>query len=303
MSKQLISFTKTSDAVHKRVTILIFGEPKAGKTTLAKTLPLTSDDKLLYVAADPGQLALRDREFVVAKPADGAPMDEAFFDAVLQHIKENGHLYEWIVVDGVDEVADAILKGKLRSDNNGLRAFGKMAEYVETWLKAIRDTTGVNVVFITHVEKTDAGEGEVRYIPSFPGKEIQKHVNEWFDLIGCVRLIKGEGDSFSRVIQFRQEGDFRYVVGDRSGVTKPFEKPDLGVLVKKIHDAGFETKGEWAKPKVDTETLRTFASGMSDEDKARVRALALELTRKEIYDLTVDEFENLKEKFNAAGAE
>jgi len=272
-----LKLTKTSDAAHKRVSILIFGEPKVGKTTLAKTLPLSDDSKLLYIAADPGQLALRDRNFVVAQP-ENEVLDEAFFNSVLNHIKTHGGEYEWIVVDGVDEVADAVLHAKKATQKDSRKAFGDMAEYVEQWMKAIRDTQGVSVVFITHIEQRDAGDGEVEYIPMFPGKKIQGSVDAWFDLIGCMRYVKGEDGQPGRYIQFRREADQRFVVGDRSGVTSLYEDPDLGVVFKKIHEAGFETKGTWTPP-----TWRP-----TDEDAKILVDLAKEhgITAKEIAPLS-----------------
>lgn len=237
--------TRTNDAAHKKLSVLVYGDPKVGKTSLAKTLPLSSDDKLFYVAADPGQLALRDREFVVAQPDEGEDLDERFFDQVLAHIKTHGNAYEWIFVDGIDEVAEAVLRSKLRTQRDGRKAYGEMAEYVERWLKAIRDTGGVSVVFATHVNQRDDGAGGVRYIPSFPGKELNKHVNEWFDMIGFMRMVPVNEGSWTRQIQFRPEADPRYEVGDRSGVAEMYEEPDLGKLFSKIHDAGFDFTGTW----------------------------------------------------------
>lgn len=272
-----IKFTKATDAAHKRLSILIYGEPKVGKTSLAKTLPLSSDDKLLYIAADPGQLALRDRGFIVAQPGTG-DLTEAFFDEVLDHIKTHGNQYEWIFVDGVDEVADAILKSKLRTQRDGRKAFGEMAEYVETWMKGIRDVQGVSVVFVTHIDKEDIGEGEIQFIPQFPGKKIQAQVDAWFDLIGCMRLVREGDGNFRRHIQFRREADYRYMVGDRSGSLGLYESPDLGALFKKIHEAGFQTKGTWQEPTPTDDQLRALATaakaaGYSNDD---VRALSVE---------------------------
>lgn len=254
-----IKFTKATDAFHKRLSVLIYGEPKVGKTSLAKTLPLSSDDKLLYVAADPGQLALRDRGFIVAQPGSG-DLTEAFFDEVLAHIRAHGNDYEWIFVDGVDEVAEAILKSKMKTQRDGRKAFGEMAEYVESWMKAIRDVQGVSVVFVTHIEKEEVGEGEIQFIPQFPGKKIQSQVDAWFDLIGCMRLVREGDGNFKRYIQFRREADFRFMVGDRAGVSEMYEAPDLGALFKKIHEAGFQTKGTWREPTPTDDQLRALAT-------------------------------------------
>jgi hypothetical protein len=295
-----IRLTKANEAAHKRLSVLIFGEPKVGKTTLAKTLPVTDDSKLLYVAADPGQLALRDRGFVVAQPSNG-DLTESFFDEVREHIRTNGKDYEWIFVDGVDEVAEAILKSKMRTQRDGRKAYGEMADYVESWMKAIRDVQGTSVVFVTHIEQRDAGEGEIEHLPMFPGKQIQSHVNEWFDLIGCMRLVRHEGSAYQRYIQFRREADWRYVVGDRSGVTELYEKPDLGALFKKIHEAGFVTRGEWAEPKISDADLKALAAYGKEHNKTtdEIKTLVSEKFGKGVRDLTVSELEGVRKEIAA----
>jgi len=297
-----LKLTKTSDAVHKRLSVLIFGEPKVGKTTLAKTLPLTADEKLLYIAADPGQLALRDRDFVVAKP-DSGDLTEQFFNDVRDHVRTEGHKYEWIFVDGVDEVADAILKARLKVQRDGRKAYGEMADYVEGWMKAIRDVDGTSVVFVTHIEQRDAGEGEVEYIPSFPGKQIQQHVNEWFDLIGCMRLVRGDGTDYKRYIQFRRDADWRYVVGDRSGVSDLYEAPDLGALFKKIHEAGLEVRGTWQEPKVSKDDMIALAKYAAEYDLTpqQVKDKVKKELDKEVPELTLDELKAVKESIAKGG--
>lgn len=292
-----IKFTKATDAAHKRLSVLIYGEPKVGKTSLAKTLPLSSDDKLLYVAADPGQLALRDRGFIVAQPGNG-DLTEAFFDEVLAHIKTHGNDYEWIFVDGVDEVAEAILKAKMKTQRDGRKAFGEMAEYVESWMKAIRDVQGVSVVFVTHIEKEDVGEGEIQFIPQFPGKKIQSQVDAWFDLIGCMRLVREGDGNFKRYIQFRREADFRFMVGDRAGVSEMYEAPDLGALFKKIHEAGFQTKGTWKEPTPTDEQLRALASAAKEAGRttSEVKAMTEATYGVSPRDLTMTQYNELMQR-------
>ena len=240
--------SRTNDSQHKRLNILIFGEPKVGKTSLAKTLPVSDDSKVYYLAVDPGQLALRSRKFVIGEPDEGQQAGEKFFEEAYQHLLHEGHKYEWVIVDGCDEIAESILKDRLKTQRDARKGYGEMAEYVEDWMKRMRDISGVSTIFITHIECKDVGENQVVYEPMFPGKQIQKQVNAWFDLIGCMRIVKGPDGNNQRVLQFSPDMDTRYKVGDRSGVLSGYENPNLSEVFDKIHKAGLETRGEWSPP-------------------------------------------------------
>lgn len=228
--------SKTSDDKHKRVTVLIYGEHGIGKTTLAKTLGVTDDSKLLYVAADPGQLALRDREFACMSPKDhkGSPMM-----AILEHAKSEP--YEWVVVDGIDSLAKEVLRGEKAKTKDGRKAYGEMIDKMEFWLEEMRDIPDKNILFITHMASSQDDMGVTSHGPSVPSNSLKDTVPAMFDLVGCMRSVR-TADGMQRLIQFQPEAASGYVCKDRSGALDALEKPDVAAILAKIHNEKKETK-------------------------------------------------------------
>jgi len=222
--------SKTSDLKHRRITMLIYGEHGIGKTTLAKTVKVSSDDKLLYVAADPGQLALRDRDFVLMSPKDQG--DKPMM-TILEHAKATA--YEWIVVDGIDALAKEVLRGEKAKSKDGRKAYGEMIDKMEYWLESMRDLEGKNVLFITHMTSSQDDMGVTSHGPSMPSNSLKDSVPALFDLVGCMRSMRTE-NGVERLIQFQPEAATGYVCKDRSGALQSTEKPDITAILAKIHN-------------------------------------------------------------------
>lgn len=245
--------SKASDVAHKRITGLIFGESGVGKTSLVKTLPASSDEKVFYIAADPGQLVFRDRGFIVAEAPNGE-WNEGVMIEIYNHLKENQSAYEWIIVDGLDELGEAVLRSKLKVLKDGRKAYGEMGDFMSVWAKGIRDLKGSSVLQITHIDRLTEDTGAVEFVPSFPGKSVAGQLNDWFDLVLCMRFVRTE-TKVDRLLQCNREADTRYRVKDRSSVLLNFEEPDLGKIFAKIHEAGIETRDEVVVPQFTVEQL------------------------------------------------
>lgn len=298
----------TKSARHRRVSILITGQGKVGKTTLADTVPVEKDSELVYVAADPGQLRLRERDFTVLeydeKGLTIAWLEEVYLD--LRKGVSSGE-YKWIFVDGIDDIGEKVLKEFQKKNSNGLKAYGEMADYIRDWMFRVRDIKGASVIFTCHLDNDEKDE-ETPYKPLFPGKMTTKVLNNWFDLIGCLRIVKVSDNTNQRLIQFDRSVDSRFAVGDRSGALEGFEPPNIKTIFDKIHNAGLITEGQ-------AEDLPKIRTPRSDDDMKHLGALAsaAKMTTKEVLDmssalydaapryLTNEEYKELCNKVQAKG--
>jgi phage nucleotide-binding protein len=230
MTAPNVVISRTNDAKHRRITVLIYGEHGIGKTSLIKKLKVSDDSKLLYVAADPGQLALKERSYVLMSPKDQpvSPMT-----TILKHAKETD--YEWVVVDGIDSLAKEVLRAEKANTKDGRKAYGEMIDKMEYWLEEMRDLPGKNVMFITHMASTQNEMGVASHGPSMPSNALKDSVPAMFDLVGCMRSMRTE-NGIERLIQFQPEAALGYVCKDRSGDLDSIEKPDIAAILAKIHN-------------------------------------------------------------------
>lgn len=228
-----LSFIKTSDPRLTRVSILIYGEPGAGKTSLVKTLPAASDDRILYLYADPGYAVLRERHFTMAKITTIQDTVDAH-----KHCLANIKNLDWVVVDGIDEIGTEIVNAMIRGTGDMRSAYGDMGKTMTAWLKAMRDLP-CNVMFITHREEMQDNEKRMYYRPSFPGNMVTERLVDWFDLVGCVRFREMVADDGTitreRWLQFQTSADVRYVVKERgAGKIGEWEQPDIRAVLSKM---------------------------------------------------------------------
>jgi hypothetical protein len=232
---------KVKDALASRnITILVHGEDGRGKTTLIKTLPYEVDE-ILYVAADPGQLALQPNKY---NQRDMTGVDFVSlksgkdFKELIEALK-SGKLdrYKCLFIDGLDEIGKDALRlfkdlERGKRSPNMQRAYGEMADAVELWVGNILEAD-VSSVFITHTDYNS--EADIPYTPKFPGKKFAQDLNEMFDEIFCLRQARKTLDSKpAMLLQCSPFVDGRYKVKDRSGRLDDFEEPDLGKLLDKI---------------------------------------------------------------------
>jgi hypothetical protein len=81
------------------------------------------------------------------------------------------------------------------------------------------------------------------------------------------------------------------MVGDRSGSLSLYEEPDLGAMFKKIHEAGFETRGDKLDaPATEAELRGLLAVASGETVVARSRGMfdgrgPRELTSREVASL------------------
>jgi len=230
-----LQWTKTNSADTARATFLMYGLPGAGKTTLATTLPRSEDGKVVYAAADPGQLVLRGCGFNSCRITEHGDMVELRL-AMQNWLTKDPNKVEWLIIDGLDECGELALEHYLRTNKDGRAAYGEMADFMAKWTKDMRDLP-CNVLFITHIDYDTSEVGERYARPSFPGKQTHKVLVNWFDFVGCLRFKQDAEGKQTRMIQFKGEVDPKYTVKERGyGEFKlsEWEQPNMAAILTKL---------------------------------------------------------------------
>ena len=211
-----------------RLSILVYGPTKAGKTTLAKTTGAL--DKTVILGAEPGLLPLRNVDITYYEIDSIETLEGAF--AWLEGLGRRGQLAgRWVILDSISDIAERLLRElKQRPKSDPRQAYGEVQDVCLNIMKRARQLP-CNTVFIAKQERIEDGEGRLVYGPSYPGKALATKSGYEFELVLAYRLRKS-GETVERWLQ--TEADGKYEAGDRSGVLLPAEPPDLGAIASKI---------------------------------------------------------------------
>lgn len=239
-----LNFTKTSAPDAKYTSLLVFGDPKIGKTTLIKTLPYSEEGKVLVVDADRGSLSISDKSYQCVK----GPFDDAARAELLAYIEAEskaGRL-EWVVIDGLDEIGKTVLSAEQDAESreakpNQYAPYDRLGNKTRSFIRKIQ-ALPVNSLFITHVY-IDA-ENPIKFWPDFPGIKLYREIPALFDSVFAMYLqqVMEAGKPATRaVIQTKrvEGGSPLYQTGVRDPHRRcaAYEEPHLGKILKKMLDA------------------------------------------------------------------
>lgn len=191
--------------------VLIYGNPKTGKTTFSTTF-----EKNLLLATEKGYNAISGvRAVDIEKYAD--------FKAVLKQLKkpEAKAMYNTITIDTISLLWELCEKFVCASE--GVQKLGDIpwgqgwTKVKETFSNDLRELTmlGYGLVLITHSEKRveTVGNNELEFFAPSLNKRCYEIVNRLVDLIGYIGIEWNEDGTSSRYLYTRQTP--RVVAGSR----------------------------------------------------------------------------------------
>lgn len=236
-SKQL-SFKTLADSTFRRMTCLVYGEAKSGKTSLVRTvLPLlrTLPDgkpdlsRVLFVIADPGTASISDlsgiRTFTLFK--DGSPLE------LLAALKGGmDKEFDFIFVDGLDRASQAVWERideeeQKKQKPDHWTVWRETGNYLRKWICGMRDLS-TSSVFISHVKEKD--DSEPKYRPAFVGGSVADELIGYFDYVMYQKMVPPSDSTvkdkpwpavFITNRNANKGGDPRYEVGNRMPPTNP----------------------------------------------------------------------------------
>lgn len=248
----------------KGVKALIVGPAGVGKTTLLRTLDLSST---LFVDLEAGDLAVQDLEVDTLRPRTwdecrnvacylGGPnpalpptavYSQAHYDAIAPEFEgSNLAKYQTYFIDSITVAGRLCFKwceqqpesfnDRGKKDIRG--TYGLMGREMIGWLTHLQHTRGKNVIFVGILENLkdefNATHWELQVEGSKTGKELPGIVDQ---IITLQFIDFGDGKP-TRAFVCTQPNSWTYPAKDRSGRLEQIEEPHLGKLLTKLLSKG-----------------------------------------------------------------
>ena len=213
--------------------ILLYGEPKVGKTTFLSKIP-----KTLILSFEPGTNALNN---VYAQPIQTwADFKMAINQLRMPALKEK---FDIIGIDTADVAYDLCVKQIC--SNNGVNQIGEIPwgggyDLVKKeFASAFNDLAflGYGMVFISHsTEKKFKNEKDEEYVQLCPAMPSRAYdiVNKLVDIIGYIRTITTDGVQNTKIFL---RGNDRFWAGSRFKYIEPVVDFSYDSVTKAIYDA------------------------------------------------------------------
>lgn len=211
------------------VKMVLYGGPGAGKTPLINTAPSP-----VFLAIEPGLLSMRGSTVPTYKAyehKDGVAAGvKEFFEWF--HSSNEVNKFQTLAVDSISEMAEAILRAKMKVLKNKLQAYGEMSFDVMDILTKLYYTRNKHIVLIA---KQHEDPETRRKRPSLPGQDLHTKVPHFFDeILHYAKLPAGTIPGvMNEVKAIRTRETFDIMARDRSGRLDEFEQPDLSLIFNK----------------------------------------------------------------------
>lgn len=220
----------------RKYKFLIYGEPGAGKSTLASRFP-----DAIFIPTEPG---LNFLECSTIMDDDGNPIIAKTWSDIKDAIKlicKGGHEYKTVIIDTVDNAwefcsLDVLKTLGIKHESEG--DYGSAYGHIKREFKQVFDylaNSGFGLVFISHVKKMeteDSGIKSERTDSSLPN-QARNYINGLVDFIFYCALHDGK-----RVMRTRANN--KVTAKDRSGILPEVMDMDFDKLIAELN----KQKGE-----------------------------------------------------------
>lgn len=218
----------TNDIAQHGISMLIYGQSGAGKTTMISTLP-----KPIIISSEGRLITLRGYDIPFINVRSLEDLDKAY------EIIATNNNYESVAIDSLTEVAEVILTnikkeelGRNQGKANLLKVYGELSEKIFEIIRKFRDI-GKNVYVTAWLDRIkDDMTGAMLYGPSIPGNRVTQALPYFFDLVAALRVEKGDNDHIYRCLMCNSDGQWQ--AKDGLGILSMWEAPDLGSIIERV---------------------------------------------------------------------
>lgn len=232
-------FTTTDSIESNRISMIIYGEPGVGKTTLVKTVP----GNKLIINAENGLLSLKGTNipvYDITVDANGKKLDRVYrFEKLIHLLKmlnedEYKKKFQWLIFDSLTEITQCLveyLKAKHPDSKDALKLWGEYNDNVQHLVKELRDFAPYNILMFA-LEAVDKDESGRRFVGIDVNGKVSTRIPAMFD--ECFQLktfTNDEGIQKRFLITSKYENN---IAKDRSGKLEKFEEPNIENVITKI---------------------------------------------------------------------
>jgi hypothetical protein len=228
-------FIKKAEALNVPKSILIYGDPKNGKTWLAASASeLEQFSPVLLVDVEGGASAIaRDWKNVDVIQVD----NHAQLESVLDGLLNSPHPYKTVIVDTLGvamDRAEKFFEEKPENRNNRFGKWGDLKEWANNMVRGMHHADFLSI-FIAHAQdEKDEQTGAVKTVPMLSGS-TRNTLPAIPDIIGYMTSERTE-DVTKRVIHL--QGSDRLVSGNRFGLPSKMSEPSLKKIIDTINKIG-----------------------------------------------------------------
>jgi|GEM_PF-2256416 len=234
-------FKKASDYKNDKLSIITFGKPGSGKTSLTKTL----SGNVLVIDAEKGLQSINESDVSTLplwEDLKGNYLPRGrrfkkfqwFIDKYIAG--EIPEKFDWIVIDSITELAQNLIEGLLEEDKqrvasgekeNKFWIWGQYNELMTKCLKDLRDLPHTNVLGLALVDESKNEDGSKDVSMDINGK-VSQRLPALFDEVYYLHL----KDDSQRVLI--TESFKNIVCKSRSGKLEKFEEANIQKIADKI---------------------------------------------------------------------
>jgi len=206
-------------AIQFGIKAVIYGPAGSGKTPIVNTAP-----RPLLLAVEPGLLSMRTSTVKTWLAPDTKRIDE-FFNWFFNSAEAKN--FDTLAIDSSSQMCDIALQEAKKTERHGLQQYGKMAEYVEPYMRRLYFLPEKHMYLIAKEETQDSGMRR----PYYPGKQLPVSIPHLYDCI--LRVAKVSIPNVGETTAFQCNGSYDVLARNRTGILDTFEPPDFSALVKK----------------------------------------------------------------------